>query len=128
MFEDSGPAIVIAEAFLQRSATAPVKIASTLVHEATHARLHRLGIRYTEQTDIRVERACTREELRFLSQVPEGDAAALIDGVRSKYESAATLWSRESHIARTDQALATVNAPVWLRRLYSWLGSRRHAA
>ena len=127
-FEESGPTIVIAEDFLKRSAHRPVEVASTLVHEATHARLHRLGIRYTDRTYVRVEQACTQEELRFLSQVPEADAADLLQEVRSRFESAATLWSRDVDLARTSEALAIVDAPMWLRWFYRWLGSRRPAA
>jgi hypothetical protein len=40
-------------------------IASAIVHEATHARLEKLGIRYHEAVRQRIERICARRELDF---------------------------------------------------------------
>jgi hypothetical protein len=52
-------------------------IAAAIVHEATHARLWRRGIRYDEESRFRVERACLRQEYRFASRLP--DAQDLLD-------------------------------------------------
>src|SRR5579872_7101674 len=40
-------------------------IASAIVHEATHARLEKWGIRYDEAVRLRIERICIRRELDF---------------------------------------------------------------
>jgi hypothetical protein len=39
--------------------------ASDIVHEATHARLHRLGVPHEMRLQDRLEQVCIREELRF---------------------------------------------------------------
>jgi hypothetical protein len=46
------------------------EIASTIVHEATHARLDRWGVSYDENKRIRIEAICRRRELNFLASVP----------------------------------------------------------
>lgn len=43
--------------------------ASTIVHEATHARLHLFGIPYNSETWERVERLCRLEQSRFASRL-----------------------------------------------------------
>jgi hypothetical protein len=56
-------------------------VAMTLVHEATHARIHRNGIPYGLVTRMRIERACLRREIEFGSRVP--GAEALVNEARS---------------------------------------------
>jgi hypothetical protein len=48
-------------------------IASTIVHEATHARLMRCGIGYETELRARVEAACVRRQLAFAAKLPNGD-------------------------------------------------------
>lgn len=50
----------------------PAKIAVTIVHEMTHARLWRLGYRYTLAERERIERICVAEEMRFAQRLPGG--------------------------------------------------------
>lgn len=52
--------------------TAPDLIASVIVHEATHARLFRMGFGYEEAIRERVEQICLRRELAFATKVPNG--------------------------------------------------------
>jgi hypothetical protein len=65
----------------------PVWAAAALVHEGTHARLRRAGIRTTSRNRDRVEARCVREEIEFLERVLAPDA-----------EEAGRLiaWSREA--------------------------------
>jgi len=49
-------------------------IASTIVHEATHARLEKCGIRYDEAVRLRIERICIRRELDFARHLSGIDA------------------------------------------------------
>jgi hypothetical protein len=49
-------------------------IASAIVHEATHARLEKLGIRYHEAVRQRIERICARRELDFARRLSGVDA------------------------------------------------------
>ena len=48
-------------------------IASTIVHEATHARLMHCGIGYQAELRARVEMVCVRRELAFSAKLPNGD-------------------------------------------------------
>jgi hypothetical protein len=48
-------------------------IASTIVHEATHARLHRCGVGYEEALRARVEAICLRREIAFAAKLPNGE-------------------------------------------------------
>lgn len=57
-------------------------MAMILVHEATHARLHRWGIRYSAALKTRVERLCLRNEVWFLEKVPSGAALAALRRAR----------------------------------------------
>ena len=58
-------------------ATMPAEIASTLVHELTHARLDRIGCGYSESERASVEHTCHRAELAFARRLP--DPGDLID-------------------------------------------------
>ena len=49
-------------------------IASAIVHEATHARLEKRGIRYDEAVRHRIERICARRELDFVRHLSGVDA------------------------------------------------------
>ena len=44
--------------------------ASVIVHEATHGRLHSLGIPYNKHTRSRIERLCHCEQKRFARHLP----------------------------------------------------------
>jgi hypothetical protein len=59
-------------------------IASAIVHEATHARLEKLGIRYDEAVRQRIERICARRELDFARHLSGADA--LKDEIRWRLE------------------------------------------
>jgi hypothetical protein len=48
------------------------EIASTIVHEATHARLMRAGFNYDPEIRHRVERLCFKAEIAFGKRVPNG--------------------------------------------------------
>ena len=52
--------------------TSTEMLAACIVHEATHARLWRCGIRYEEKLRQRVEAACFRRELAFAAKLPDG--------------------------------------------------------
>lgn len=51
----------------------PELLASTIVHEATHARLWGMGFRYEEEVRPRVEAICVRRELVFSAKLPHGE-------------------------------------------------------
>lgn len=52
----------------------PTQIAATILHEAMHARLHRLGFPLDMADRARQERFCRRAEIEFGRVAPNGDA------------------------------------------------------
>jgi len=53
----------------------PEELATTLVHEATHARLWHVGFRYeTAQSRVREEAICMRQEIALARRLPGGVA------------------------------------------------------
>ena len=53
-------------------------LAAVLIHEATHARIRRSGIRYAAVAEPRVERLCLRNEIWFLQKVPNTEVLVQI--------------------------------------------------
>jgi hypothetical protein len=94
---------------LEAATELPVdKLALTIVHEATHARLWRAGFRYTPDIRARIEHICVRAELDFARQLPR--AQELTAGLREKLSLA---WWTEAAVAErrrsTREALRNVS-------------------
>jgi hypothetical protein len=67
-------ACLLDERVVTSEKTTPEWIASAIVHEATHARLEKRGIRYEEAVRHRIEWICARRELDFARQLSGVDA------------------------------------------------------
>lgn len=96
------------------------EIASTIVHEAVHARLHQTGCQYHEGVRARHERLCRRAELALARAVPNGDiiaarAAAVLDA--SDDDVAPDIdWKEAWHqVAIAD--FRGMSAPAWLKKI-----------
>lgn len=61
---------ILDERYIVDPTVAVEQIASTIVHEATHARIERYGIKYKEKLRARIEAACFRRELAFAARLP----------------------------------------------------------
>jgi hypothetical protein len=93
-------------------------IASTIVHEATHARLRRCGIGYETKLRARVEAVCARRELAFANKLPNGGQ------VRESAERLLELcaddgyWSNtafeERYVEGSIEAMRHLGVPDWL--------------
>jgi hypothetical protein len=76
VFLESGPEFwprsraCVLDGILEQS---EITTACQLVHEATHARLWRIGFRYQEEIRYRIERICVRAELELLANIPGSD-------------------------------------------------------
>ena len=98
-----------------RSSSAEL-IASTIVHEATHAHpcLRKFG--YPEALRYRIEQICMRQELSFARKLPEGDRA--IEDAERMLTLAPSVWTTEElGKSRRDGAFAAardVGIPDWL--------------
>jgi len=69
-YKHSLKACVLDERFVPDSATTVGRLAATIVHEATHARLERCGIEYKQELRTRIEAICGRRELAFAARLP----------------------------------------------------------
>jgi hypothetical protein len=94
------------------------ELASTVVHEATHARLHRAGIRHDSRIRGRVEHACIRSEVDFAVRLgPE--YVSLVEAVTQKYSS--VYWSDDARFDRRTRELKSAGLPAWFVRTHTAL-------
>ena len=118
-YERSLNACVIDERYVLGETMTLENIASTIVHEATHARLERWGIIYVEEKRTRIEAICLRRELNFLARLP--DSESLREEIARTLEWATTnrdYYSDASFQEREDrgqfETLRYLGAPEWL--------------
>jgi hypothetical protein len=72
-YERSLMACVLDERYVVQDTTTIEWIASTIVHEATHARLEGWGVLYEEKKRARIEAICIRRERDFVTKLPGGE-------------------------------------------------------
>jgi hypothetical protein len=73
-YDGSAKACAFDERFVLLEKTTLERIASTIVHETTHARLEGWGVRYDEDKRPRIEAICLRRELNFVAKLPRNIA------------------------------------------------------
>lgn len=129
-YETSLNACMIDERYVLGEQMTLERIASTIVHEATHARLDAWGIAYDEEKRTRIEAICLRRELYFRARLPDSDA--LREEVVRTLEWAATsrdYYSDASFQRRDDRGnvdtLRYLGAPRWLISLVLRMMRRR---
>jgi hypothetical protein len=119
-YDRSLNACVLDERFVVPETTTLERIACTIVHEATHARLERWGIGYDdEKARTRIEAICLRRELNFIAKLPHSEP--LREEIARTLEwcvSDRDYFSDVSFQQRTDQGqvetLRYVGTPDWL--------------
>ncbi|MEH2507512.1 hypothetical protein V1290_006323 [Bradyrhizobium sp. AZCC 1578] len=131
-YERTLNACILDERYLLKEEMTLDRIASTIVHEATHARLERWGIIYEEESRYRIEAICLRRELNCLAKLP--DSGPLQEEIARTLEWCATdqdYLSDASFRDRDDQGqvetLRYLKAPDWIVRFAMWLIRRRRA-
>ncbi|RWM07936.1 MAG: hypothetical protein EOR72_29225 [Mesorhizobium sp.] len=92
-------------------------IASVIVHEATHARLARVGIDYREELRHRIEQVCIRRQMAFTEMLPEAteafdEAKSMLENLPDMSDAAMT----EGAFAAEVEAARHVGVPEWLLR------------
>lgn len=104
----------------------PEVIASTIIHEGTHAYQFRRNIPYNEENRHRVEKACIRQEMAFAKKVLGGDA--LIQSIEHELELPPEAWSRSAlhELRRASLVSADVRLPRWLHNMAIGVFDRRH--
>ena len=117
-------ACILDERYVADPATTVEQIASTIVHEATHARLERYGIEYEEQRRARIEAICFRRERAFASHLP--DSAELQEGIarylewyQANPEQFSDAHLQEANTAAGIEALRYLGTPDWIIRAIS---------
>ena len=109
--------------FLVNPATSIPEIAATLLHEAQHARLYRLGVRYRPGIWERTEALCLRAEIAFLETLPGVEAAT-----QRRRELKADIprwWDPKQRLDRGLADLRTLGTPEWLVRAVDRLARKR---
>jgi hypothetical protein len=120
-FESSIWACVIDPRHLRDEGSSPERIAATIVHEATHARLWRCGIGYPEALRASVEAVCFRRERAFAAKLPNGEQ--IRDQAERKLEAYADqdYWTDAAFRTRYEAQLVTssqyMGMPAWLIRI-----------
>jgi hypothetical protein len=126
-------ACLLDERVVASEATTLEWIASAIVHEATHGRLEKRGIRYDEAVRLRIERICIRRELDFARHLSGIDT--LIKEITQRLD-----WCRDGNAHYTDQnmwreldqgnadSLRYLGTPEWVialvfraRNLANWI-------
>jgi hypothetical protein len=122
------------ENYVLRPATTPEILASTIVHEATHAHLAKRGIRTTAALRPREERLCRKAELAFAQRLPDPNVVlAKLEAWRSVPDD---FWSDAARARRAFTArfaaAKELGGPRWLtkglRRLVAWRRARSRRA
>lgn len=131
-YDRSLNACALDERYVLNETTTLERIASTIVHEATHARLESWGITYEEKSRYRIEVICLRREHNFLTKLPDsGLMQEEIERTLEWCESDQTYLSDASFRDREDQGeidtLRYLKAPDWFVQFAVWLIRRRRS-
>ncbi|HEV2897493.1 MAG TPA: hypothetical protein VGX71_06605 [Pseudaminobacter sp.] len=103
------------ERFVLDEKTTLELIATVIVHEATHGRLHRCGIGYGEDIRARVEEICLKREIAFATKLPVGlqarnQAERTMEAMPDLSNAAIATRNQEGG----KDALRYLGAPEWL--------------
>jgi hypothetical protein len=116
--------------WVKREDVSPEVVASAIVHESEHARLWRLGFRYTPDLQARIERICHRAERVFGKRLPNG--AAVVAQAESGMQWDAHFYGREQRAFRERSAIQQladgtplVRPLLWVYDFRAWLRRRR---
>jgi hypothetical protein len=129
-FDQSTWACVLDERHILNEATSLEGIASSIVHEATHARICRCGIGYGDkELRARVEVACFRRERAFAGTLPNGEQnRELIDRSLQFYRNP-ELWTNDALRAQEEEGLLKVarylGLPDWFSNICLQIRSLR---
>lgn len=98
---------------VSQKVTTPAQLALLIVHEATHARLHRAGVEYVPELRARIERACVRAELAFAERLPAADRQTHVHSLRAWLEAPPPDFSDEAFIERSTDEARRSGHPEW---------------
>jgi hypothetical protein len=118
-YQHSLKACVFDERFLADEEASTNRIASAILHEATHARLEWCGITYEEGRRVRIEAICLRRELALAARLPDSaQLQQLVSGNLDWHLANPDFFSdaqfRERRRNGEIEALRHVGTPEWL--------------
>ena len=115
------------ERWVTDEATSLQLLASAIVHEATHARLERLGFKYAEDRRRRIEDICIGRELAFVAHLPDGAAARASIEERQRFDLTDTGFAQRRETGEVD-AIRYLDIPAWLLPILFGIASTINAA
>jgi hypothetical protein len=129
-FDQSIWACVLDPRHVCNEENSPERIASSIVHEATHARLCRCGIEYEgEELRARVEAACFRRERAFAAKLPNGEEMRERIDRYLEYYGNREHWTNEALRRRHEEGIIKtiryLGFPDWLPKLFQPIRSLR---
>ncbi len=113
-------ACILDRTYVLSEETSPSMIASTIVHEATHARLLRRGIGYDQTIRKQVEDICHEATVRFAKKLPDG--GIILEEAKHYLNLPSVFYSSE---AREDRELAWLRETNALPKWFTCLVERR---
>ena len=98
-------------------------VACTLIHEAQHGRLYRMGFGYEDAVRTRIERICMTAERNFARNLP--DSEALVANLEERLELDWEPYLTDEEMWRSDKAakmkvIRDFGMPDWIIRLLEW--------
>ncbi len=120
-YDRSLNACVFDERFVVAETITPERIAASIVHEATHARLERCGIQYEEKLRSRIEAVCIERQLAFANKLPDGaELQEQFAHARQWYEANpeyfSDAWFRRREARGWIKAMHYLGMPDWFIR------------
>jgi len=114
---DLGVCLLNERFVVARETTSP-ELASTIVHELTHARLEHVGFRSADATRARIERICFLAQRNFVLSLPPSDERSRLEGIIAGYLAMdPEFWSDEQLAVRVRDRVASW--PFWHRALWN---------
>jgi hypothetical protein len=109
---------LLSERFVIAQETTPSELASTIVHEVTHARLEHAGFRSANATRARIERICFLAQRNFVLSLPPSDERSRLEEIVAEYLAMdPEFWSDEQLAVRLRDRVALW--PFWHRALWN---------
>jgi hypothetical protein len=133
-YDVSVGACVLDERFVLLETTTLERIASTIVHEATHARLDRWGTSYNDEKErSRVEAICLRRELNFVTKLPhseqlQDELARTLEWVVGQHDYFSDLSFQQRDDQGNAEILRHLGTPNWLIRSIFAVAPKARAA
>lgn len=117
--------VVLEETHVNDQGTSARDIASTLVHESTHARLDAKGFTYSPERRARIEKVCFRRQLAFARRLSEG--GDLVGQAERQLQRPPGDFTHQAWRQRAVSKLISLGVARWLAHAIEWVTRPRAA-